>query len=82
MKTQHRPPAIPSESAYSSKLEKCLALTRRAEQAKSQFFPKRSKVRKSNHAFLPEGIQIKDLTKASLVSQLTPLAGLHNIITM
>ena len=26
---------------------------------------KRSKVRKVNHAFLPEGIQIEDLTQAS-----------------
>ena len=38
---------------------------------------KRSKVRKVNHAFLPEGIQIEDLTQASLpclVSQLALLA--------
>ena len=28
------------------------------------FFPKRSKVRKSDHAFLPEGVQIEDLTPA------------------
>ena len=42
------------------------------------FFIKRSKVRKANHTFLPEGIHIEDLTQASclasLVSQLAPLA--------
>ena len=39
---------------------------------------KRSKVRKVNHAFLPEGIQIEDLTRPGLlpclVSQLALLA--------
>ena len=29
------------------------------------FFAKRSKVRKGDHALLPEGIQIEDLTQAS-----------------
>ena len=32
---------------------------------KLNFFFKRSKVRKSDHAFLPEGVQIEDLTQAS-----------------
>ena len=44
-------------------LEECLALKQRAEHAKSLFF-ERSKV-KSCHTFLPEGIQIEDLTLAS-----------------
>ena len=46
-------------------LEECLALKQRAEHAKSQFLSKRSKVRKVNYAFLPEGIQIEDLTQDS-----------------
>ena len=65
---------------FNSQLEECLALKQRAEHAKSHFFTKRSKVRKVNHAFLPEGIQIEDLTQAScmpcLVSQLALLAEL------
>ena len=35
-----------------------------------------SKVTKSDHAFLPEGIQIEDLTQPCLVSQLALLAEL------
>ena len=42
-----------------------MALKQRAEHAKSQFFIKRSKVRKVNHAFLPQGFQIEDLTQTS-----------------
>ena len=37
-------------------LEECLSLKQRAEHAKF----KRSKVRKVNYVFLPEGIQIED----------------------
>ena len=47
-------------------LEECLSLRQRAELAcKIAKIIKRSKVRKVNHAFLPEGIQIEDLTQAS-----------------
>ena len=42
-------------------LEKCLALAQQAEQAKSQFLPRGQ----NDHVFLPEGIQIEDLTQAS-----------------
>ena len=42
---------------------------------KIAIFIKRSKVRKFNHVFLPEGIQIKDHLPC-LVSQLAPLANL------
>ena len=31
----------------------------------TNFFTKRSKVKKRDHAFLPKGIQIEDLTQAS-----------------
>ena len=41
-------------------LEECLSLRQRAELACII-----AKVRKVNHAFLPEGIQIEDLTQAS-----------------
>ena len=46
-------------------LEECLSLKQRAEHAKITILIKRSKVRKVNHTFLPEGIQIEDLTQAS-----------------
>ena len=41
----------------------CLALKQRAEHAKIFNFIERSKVTKSNHAFLPKGIQIEDLPR-------------------
>ena len=49
------------------------------------FFIKRSKVRKVNHAFLPQGFHIEDLTYnpdllPCLVSQLALLAELCSII--
>ena len=46
-------------------LEECLALKQRAEHAKISIFIERSKIRKVNHEFLPEGIQVEDLTQAS-----------------
>ena len=48
-------------------LEVIVAASRACMQnpAKSQFFFKRSKSTKSDHAFLPKGIQIEDLTQAS-----------------
>ena len=38
-----------------------VAASRACKIVKITFFTKRSKVRKSDHAFLPEGIQIEDL---------------------
>ena len=52
-----------------------LVIVAASRACKSAIFIKRSKVRKVNHAFLPEGIRIEGLLPC-LVSQLAPLTEL------
>ena len=61
----HQKPYDPHTPLVAIVLEECLALKQLAEHAKSQFLSKGQKVGKVNHIFLPEGIQIEDLTQAS-----------------